>query len=100
MDRVECASLARRELLAPYEMDRVWQLATEFDSSLKNRPNQLAELAKRRVRPIPFSRAQLFKHMVTCEPTLFSNVPIRPHGRRASSPSITEEIRNGLQRSL
>jgi hypothetical protein len=94
--------LAVRKRLTASDVHNVWQAAALFDDSVAARPNIIAALARKRVRPIPFSRSQLFAYMLACEPVLFLDFPIKPRigGRKHRKFSIADEIRLGLPRSV
>jgi hypothetical protein len=58
----------------------IWSQARQIDPSLKVSPKHLAELNRRRIRPVAFSRQALFSAMAKGKPVLFYNVPVPVQG--------------------
>jgi hypothetical protein len=99
MDPAEYQLLARRTRLTRNNVERIWAAAAQFDPSLRIRPNLLGGLARKRVEPGSFSRSRLFEQMLACEPSLFSNFPIRPAPQLRQRFSLLDELRQGFPRS-
>lgn len=100
MDQTDFGALARKPTLTQLEMQRLWAEARQYDGTLAASPALVDKLSAKRLMPIDFSRAQLFSRMERCQPTLFSNFPVKPRNAgRASAPvSVEEAIASGFPR--
>jgi hypothetical protein len=98
MKHIDYKRVARQASMTRSELQFVWNAAAKFDRSLEIQPTLLSKLAERRVAPMRFSRSQLFRGMLACEPSLFSQFPICPSNSREKPPklSLLEKIRSGL----
>jgi hypothetical protein len=101
MGPADYQALASQTRLTPNNVERLWKAAAHFDSSLQASPRLLDRLSRKRVKPGPFSRSQLFRQMLACKPSLFFDFPIRParQSRRPQSFSLLDELRQGFPRS-
>ena len=101
MDQIKYEHVATQSRMSARDIQWVWGASAQFDDTLKTPPRLIEKVAKKRVEPIPFSRSNLFKRMVACEPTLFSNFPIRPRLNRNGlrNFSLLEELRFGFPQS-
>lgn len=102
MEQASYESTARKTRMTTGEMRRIWDVAARADDSVTMRPALAARLAAKRVVPMPYSRAQLFERMLQCQPSLFTNFPLRQggvHGGRPSTARLLEELRAGFPRA-
>jgi hypothetical protein len=92
---VAVASRQRPELP---DINRVWQEAALYDSSLTPRARLLAGLAEKQVRPARYSRDSLFRRIAAGEPAVVSGFPVyRPPAGRAER-ALLDEIEAGFPR--
>jgi hypothetical protein len=102
MEPAEYQLLAHQTRLTRDNVERLWRGAAQFDPSLRVTPRLLDRLSRKRVEPRSFSRAQLFGQMLACQPSLFSDFPIRPAPQlnRRQTFSLLDELRQGFPRSV
>jgi hypothetical protein len=76
----------------------LWKQARRIDPTLRISSRQYAELNRRRVRPVTFSRDRLFASMAEGTPVVFSNVlmPVRGEGEFGLRQAVFESLRSGL----
>jgi|GEM_PF-6900624 len=101
MDQTDFGALARKSTMSRIEAQSLWEEARHYDGTLAASPALIDRLAAKRLLPVDFSRAQLFNRMERCQPTLFSNFPIRQRktGRAGAALSLEESIELGFPRA-
>jgi hypothetical protein len=78
----------------------IWKKASRIDLTLRAPRKHYAELARRRVHPVPFSRELLFSSMAAGKPVIFTGVPVQVKGdaELGMRSAILQGIRSGLSR--
>src|SRR2546421_1336825 len=75
-------------------MRQVWAYARTIDPTLKVARHQWGALARRQLRPVPYSRDLLFSSMARGVPVIFENLPVPIRHERALG------VREALMRAL
>jgi hypothetical protein len=79
------------------ESAAVWARAQRIDRTLRLSEKHYAELARRQVRPVAFSRQALFSSMAEGMPVVFSDVsvPVRWEHERGTRQAVQDNLRAG-----
>ncbi|MDX6614281.1 MAG: Cupin-like domain [Blastocatellia bacterium] len=82
-------------------MIKLWAEAEAIDPTLRLRERDLPNLRKKIVKPIPYSRSQMFERMGRGQVSLFSNlgVPVMKAPSEDLRRALIEGIRKGLPKS-
>lgn len=76
----------------------IFKQARRIDPTLKISGKHLAELGRRRIHPVAFSRELLFSSMAAGKPVVFSNFPVPVRGERELGlrQAVFDSLRSGL----
>jgi hypothetical protein len=79
----------------------IFEQARRTDPTLKVLPKHQAELGRRRIRPVPYSREAMFAAMAAGKPVVFKNVPVPVQGEHELGlrQAVFENLRSGFPRS-
>jgi hypothetical protein len=78
----------------------IFRQARQIDPTLKVLPKHRAEISRRRIRPVRFSREALFSSMAAGQPVLFTDVPVPVEGAQKLGlrQAVFESLRSGFPR--
>jgi hypothetical protein len=94
-------SFARSNLPTNQQIQRIWDDASQYDSSLCSHSKMTSKLLEKRIVPEHFSRSQLFARMLSGSPSLFSDFPLhlRTSSKELSGDVVLNEIKGGFPRA-
>jgi hypothetical protein len=70
--------------------------ARRIDPTLKILPKHHAEMSRRRIRPVSFSRELVFSSMAAGQPVVCTNVPVPVQGQLGTRETVFESLRSGF----